>query len=127
MSPSSAHEELGTENDDGQPCARRGRKSARGMRTRCDVAGLLKMRSVQPCAIAYIAVQVRSFMAPVNLVVLTIDTKVQFALSSTSFWELRDDSFDYKIFYHNIVDWFECPRSQAKSREIEELLLWWDR
>ena len=97
------------------------------MRTRCDVAGLLKMRSVQPRAIVYIAVQVRSFMAPVNLVVLTIDTKVQFALSSTSFWELRDNSFDYKIFYHNIVDWFECPRSQAKSREIEELLLWWDR
>ncbi|KIM51300.1 hypothetical protein SCLCIDRAFT_143537, partial [Scleroderma citrinum Foug A] len=107
-SPSSAREELGTENDDGQPRARRGRKSARGMRTQCDVTGLLKMRSVQPHAIAYIAVQ------------------VQFALSSTSFWELRDDSFDYEIFYHNIVDWFECPRSQAKSREIEELLLWWD-
>jgi len=86
------------------------------------------MRSVQPCAIAYIAVQVRSsVIAAINLVVLTIDPKVHFALSSSSFWELKDDNFDYEIFYHNIVDWFECPRSQARGQEIEELLLWWDR
>jgi len=86
------------------------------------------MRSVQPRAIAYIAIQVRSSVkATINLAVLTTDTKVQFALSSSSSWELKDDNFDYEVFYHNIVDWFECPRSQAKGREIEELLLWWDR
>ena len=85
------------------------------------------MRSVQPRAIAYIAVQVRSsVMTTVSLMLLT-DTKVWFALSSSSSWELRDDNFNYKIFYNNIVDWFECPRSQAKGQEIEELLLWWDR
>ena len=85
------------------------------------------MRSVQPRAIAYIAVQVRiSVMATVNLAVLTTDTNVRFALSSSSSWELKDDSFDYEIFYHNIVDWFECPKSQTKDREIKELLLWWD-
>jgi len=54
-------------------------------------------------------------MATVNLAVLTTDTKVRFALSSSSSWELKDDSFDYEIFYHNIVDWFECPKSQAKD------------
>ncbi|KAF8437720.1 hypothetical protein L210DRAFT_3546765 [Boletus edulis BED1] len=78
-------------------------------RTRCDVAGLLKMRSVQPRAIAYIAVQVR------------------FALSSNAFWTLKDDNFDYEIFYHNIVDWFELPTSAAKSQEIDRLLRWWNR
>ncbi|KIM61043.1 hypothetical protein SCLCIDRAFT_123089, partial [Scleroderma citrinum Foug A] len=107
-SPSSACEELDAENNSGQPHARKACKTVCGTRVRCDVAGLLKMRLVQPCAIAYIAVQVR------------------FALSSSSSWELRDNNFDYKIFYNNIVDWFECPRSQAKGQEIEELLLWWD-
>jgi len=56
-----------------------------------------------------------------------MSTKVRFALSSSSFWELKDDNFDYKIFYHNIVDWFECPRSDVKRQDIEELLLWWNR
>jgi len=85
------------------------------------------MHSVQPRVITYIAVQVRSSIITINLVVLTIDTKVRFALSSSHFWELQDDNFDYELFYYNIVDWFECPRSQAKSQAIEELLLWWNQ
>jgi hypothetical protein len=34
------------------------RRTAGERRTRCDVAGLLNMKSVQPWAIAYVAVQV---------------------------------------------------------------------
>ena len=62
MSPSSAHEELEAEHEDGQPRTHKARKTARGMRPRGDVAGLLRMQSVQPRAIAYIAVQVRSLV-----------------------------------------------------------------
>ncbi|KAG8215357.1 hypothetical protein J3R82DRAFT_8954, partial [Butyriboletus roseoflavus] len=110
-SPSSAREgpEGPGEDASGQPHAgNRPHKPSRLPHTRCDVAGLLKMRSVQPRAIAYVAVQLR------------------FALSSSTSWDLKDDNFDYDTFYNNIVDWFECPRSQAKTQAIEELLLWWN-
>jgi hypothetical protein len=65
MSPSSAHKDLGldAEDADDQPCSSKACKTTRDVRTRCDVAGLLKMQSVQPCAITYTAVQVRSSAA----------------------------------------------------------------
>jgi hypothetical protein len=51
------------ENNNGQP------HTSKARRTRCNVAGLLKIRSVEPRAIAYIAVQVRS---PVMTTLLAI-------------------------------------------------------
>ncbi|KAF8429427.1 hypothetical protein L210DRAFT_3652070 [Boletus edulis BED1] len=78
-------------------------------RTRGNVASLLKMKTVQPRAIAYIAAQLRH------------------ALSSTSSWCLIDEDFDYEAFYFNIVDYFENPGSTQKTAEINDLLLWWNR
>lgn len=60
-SPSSAREDLEGEDTIDEPHGSKARKSAWGVRTCCHVAGLLKMRSVQPCAIAYTAVQVRAY------------------------------------------------------------------
>ncbi|KAN0073663.1 hypothetical protein V8E55_012140 [Tylopilus felleus] len=110
-SPSSTREdsEFDTENIDDQPRTRKTQKTARDIRThRCNVAGLLRMRSVEPRTIAYAAAQLR------------------FALSSATTWNLQDDNFDYEVFYNNIVDWFEQP-SQVRAREIEMILLWWNR
>ncbi|KIN98941.1 hypothetical protein M404DRAFT_156486, partial [Pisolithus tinctorius Marx 270] len=78
-------------------------------RMRCDVAGLLQMRAVQPQAIAYIAVQLR------------------FALSSCESWCIKDEDFDYEVFYQNIVDYFEQPGSSERAKEIDDLLFTWNR
>ncbi|KAF8129550.1 hypothetical protein EV363DRAFT_1451080 [Boletus edulis] len=80
-----------------------------GHRTRNNVAALLKMKTIQPRAIAYIAVQVR------------------FALSSASSWAVVDEDFNYEEFYLNIVDYLEAPSSPEKAAEIKNLLLWWNR
>ncbi|KIK82396.1 hypothetical protein PAXRUDRAFT_832234 [Paxillus rubicundulus Ve08.2h10] len=78
-------------------------------RTRCDVAGLLKMHEVQPRAIAYGAVQLRQ------------------SLSSSGSWRIVDEDFDNEAFYYNIVDYFELPTSQEQTKEVDDLLLWWNR
>ena len=58
-SPSSAHEDSeNTEDIDDQARSSKAHKTTRDIHTRCNVAGLLKMWSVQPRAIAYTAVQV---------------------------------------------------------------------
>ncbi|KAF8425762.1 hypothetical protein L210DRAFT_3324134, partial [Boletus edulis BED1] len=77
-------------------------------RHRSHVAALLRMKSVHPRAIAYIAVQVR------------------FALSCADSWALEDEDFNYETFYYNIVDYFEAPGSPEKAFEIKTLLLWWN-
>ncbi|KAF8447192.1 hypothetical protein L210DRAFT_3525191 [Boletus edulis BED1] len=120
-SPSSARDDVehdaddadGTDNNanadnDSHPVKVR-KSSQRDVHTRTNVATILKMRSVEPRAIAYVTVQLR------------------FALSSRKCWGLQDDNFNYDAFYHNIVNWFEKPRSQAKAQEVDELLLWWTR
>ncbi|KAI9573158.1 hypothetical protein HD554DRAFT_2319977 [Boletus coccyginus] len=84
-SPSSARDHGGEED----PTHFRGLSS----RSRSHVAALLRMKSVQPRAIAYIAVQVR------------------FALSSADSWTLVDEDFNYETFYYNIIDYFEAPGS----------------
>ncbi|KAN0081294.1 hypothetical protein V8E55_008918 [Tylopilus felleus] len=77
-------------------------KTARDIRTRrCNVAGLLRMWSVEPRTIAYAADQ------------------LHFALSSATTWNLQDDNFDYEVFYNNIVD--------CEGTGNRELLLWWNR
>ncbi|KAI6140546.1 hypothetical protein BKA82DRAFT_3939797, partial [Pisolithus tinctorius] len=68
-------------------------RNARTNWTHCDVSGLLRMRSVQPRAMAYVAVQLR------------------FTLSSCESWRIKDEDFDYEVFYQNIIDYFEHPGS----------------
>ncbi|KAN0091394.1 hypothetical protein V8E55_004960 [Tylopilus felleus] len=84
-------------------------KPTDGGRTRSHVAALLGMRSVQPRAIAYIAVQLR------------------FALSNCRTWRTHDGNFDHQQFYDNIVNWFERPRDSNAKVRVDEVLLWWNR
>ncbi|KAF8445726.1 hypothetical protein L210DRAFT_3528291 [Boletus edulis BED1] len=106
-SPSSACEDptASSDSDDDQP---RPSRADHRVHTRCNVARLSNMQTVEPRAIAYIAVQLR------------------FALSNRTSWDLKDDNFNYRLFYNNIVDWFECPQSEAKAEEIKDLLIWWN-
>ncbi|KAG1880603.1 hypothetical protein C8R48DRAFT_587883 [Suillus tomentosus] len=87
------------------------RRTAGERRTRCDVAGLLNMKSVQPRSIAYTAVQ----------------ASLRFALSSTGSWRVVDDEFNHQEFYDNIVDFLELPMTPDASKEVDDLLLWWNR
>ncbi|KIM56230.1 hypothetical protein SCLCIDRAFT_35439, partial [Scleroderma citrinum Foug A] len=107
-SPSSAQAGLGEEVD-GTGSSRKVQKTLRGTRTRCDVTRLLKMKSVDPRAIAYTACQ------------------LHFALSSSTSWDLKDKEFDYNTFYRHIIDHFEQPLSRKKSNELKDLLLWWNQ
>ncbi|KAG1808013.1 uncharacterized protein BJ212DRAFT_1201286, partial [Suillus subaureus] len=77
-------------------------------RTCCDVAGLLNMKSTQPRAIAYAAVQ------------------LCIALSSASSWRIMDDDFNSEVFYNHIVDFFELPPTQDAANEVDDILLWWN-
>ncbi|KAF8440992.1 hypothetical protein L210DRAFT_3399936, partial [Boletus edulis BED1] len=78
--------------------------------TRTNVAGLLRMKKVEPRAIAYVAVQVR------------------FALSSCGTWRLLDGIFDHTLFYNNIiVNWFEVTEDAEDQSFVDDLLLWWNR
>jgi len=65
MSPSSAEAGLAGEVDAGS--SRKAQKTMHNVRTFCDVAGLLKMRSVDPHSITYIACQVRVCILVSNL------------------------------------------------------------
>ena len=49
--------------------SRKAQKVVRGARTHCDVAGLLKMRSVDPRAIAYTTCQVRACILVSHLLI----------------------------------------------------------
>ena len=60
MSPSSAEAKFTGEVDAGS--SRKAQKTMHGVRTHCSIAGLLKMRSVDPHTIAYIACQVSAFL-----------------------------------------------------------------
>ncbi|KIM55161.1 hypothetical protein SCLCIDRAFT_135221, partial [Scleroderma citrinum Foug A] len=44
---------------------------------------------------------------------------------STS-WNVKDEDFDYILFYQNIIDYFECPSLRQKAEEVEDILLWWN-
>ncbi|KAI5985498.1 hypothetical protein EDD15DRAFT_2374095 [Pisolithus albus] len=84
------------------------RPSRTRQQSRHHVAKILKMNTVQPRAIAYVATQLR------------------FALSSCSCWMIVDEDFNHEEFYHNIVDYFELPSSPQKAAELNDLLLWWN-
>ncbi|KIK37845.1 hypothetical protein CY34DRAFT_25864 [Suillus luteus UH-Slu-Lm8-n1] len=109
-SPTSAEMEEGQEQLSPELLSMQGnpkqRRTDGERRTHCDVAGLLNMKSVHPRSIAYAAVQLR------------------FALSSTGSWCVIDDEFNHQEFYNNIVDSLELS---ATTKEVEDLLLWWNR
>ncbi|KAF8447782.1 hypothetical protein L210DRAFT_3391365, partial [Boletus edulis BED1] len=93
-SPSSARRE-NTEEDSTND-GLHSRRGSQHIRPRCNVATLLKMRTLR------------------------------FALSSCASWNIQDDDFNYDVFYNNMLDWFERPRTQTKAELIEDLLLWWN-
>ncbi|KAG1811478.1 uncharacterized protein BJ212DRAFT_1277845 [Suillus subaureus] len=74
-----------------------------------DVSTLLNMRSIQPQAIAYVSVQLR------------------FALSSMGSWHIIDDEFNHQEFYNNIVDYLKLPPSPEATKDVDNLLLWWNQ
>ncbi|KAG1893986.1 uncharacterized protein F5891DRAFT_962141, partial [Suillus fuscotomentosus] len=74
--------------------------------TRSGNARLHGMNRVTVASIAYIATQVR------------------FALSSSSVFSRTDTSTDSETFYHSLLDLFEDP---DESKEVDELLTWWNR
>ncbi|KAG2737853.1 hypothetical protein P692DRAFT_201732442, partial [Suillus brevipes Sb2] len=52
---------------------------------------------------------------------------LRFALSSAGSWRILDDDFDQEQFYHNIVDYFEVCPSREATKEVDNLLLWWNQ
>ncbi|KAG1748518.1 hypothetical protein EDD22DRAFT_785573 [Suillus occidentalis] len=74
--------------------------------TRSRNARLHDMTSVTIGSIAYIATQVR------------------FALSLSSVFSRTDTTTDSETFYHSLLDLLEDPK---ESKEIDELILWWNR
>ncbi|KAG1820134.1 hypothetical protein EV424DRAFT_1322953, partial [Suillus variegatus] len=52
---------------------------------------------------------------------------LRFALSSTGSWRVIDDEFNHQDFYNNIVDFLELPMTPDASKEVDDLLLWWNR
>ena len=85
------------------------------------------MKSVSPCAIAYIAVQVwfPYFIRDVILVLILV-FKLRFALSSCGTWRITDGEFDYDAFYNNIIDFFESVEALKEKKFIQDLLIWWN-
>ncbi|KAG1771119.1 hypothetical protein EV702DRAFT_1202148 [Suillus placidus] len=53
-----------------------------------------------------------------------IATQVRFALSSSSVFSRTDTTTDSETFYHSLLDLLEDPE---ESKEIDELILWWNR
>ncbi|KAG1879046.1 hypothetical protein F4604DRAFT_1880062 [Suillus subluteus] len=53
-----------------------------------------------------------------------ITTQVRFSLSSSSVFSRTDTSMDSETFYHSLLDLFEDP---DESKEVDELLTWWNR
>ncbi|KAI6118345.1 hypothetical protein F5141DRAFT_1212258 [Pisolithus sp. B1] len=103
-SPSSAQNELNSGN-----VPRASQLMRTTWQTRRHVAKLLRMNTIQPQAIAYVATQLR------------------FACSSCSSWMIVDEDFNHDEFYHNIVDYFELPSSPQKAAELNDLLMWWNQ
>jgi len=105
-SPSSAAEEI-PEDAEGQPSAKRAKKSSTS--TRSNVAVLIGLTSVTPRSIAYTAVQLR------------------FALSSMNTWRTMDIDFDHMEFYRAIVDYFEVTPGPIGKAHVDDLIAWWNR
>ncbi|KAG2152590.1 uncharacterized protein EDB93DRAFT_1249104 [Suillus bovinus] len=109
-SPSSAREADGDgdgadilEND------RRAHQRSEQAKVKTCVASIINMKKVTPRAIAYVVCH------------------VHFALSSVSSWCTMDGDFNYKVFWNNIVDFFEEVPGPVTRCKVEKLLEWWTR
>ncbi|KAG2106917.1 hypothetical protein BD769DRAFT_1393086 [Suillus cothurnatus] len=47
--------------------------------------------------------------------------------SSTGSWRIVDDEFNHQEFYDNIVDYLELPPSPEATKDVDDLLLWWNQ
>ncbi|KAG1799432.1 uncharacterized protein HD556DRAFT_1439814 [Suillus plorans] len=56
-----------------------------------------------------------------------ISVQLRFALSSSGSWRVVDDEFNNQEFYDNIVDYLELPPTPEAAKEVDDLLLWWNR
>ncbi|KAG1806688.1 uncharacterized protein HD556DRAFT_1428723 [Suillus plorans] len=74
--------------------------------TRSSNAHLHGMNSATIASIAYVATQVR------------------FALTSSLVFSRTDTTTDSETFYHSLLDLLEDP---DESKEVDELLIWWNR
>ena len=123
---------MNTETDD-PPSRLKKRQKHDERRTRSHIASLLGMKSVCPCAIAYIAVQVSlPFLIGVpslhkHLPWCCILFQLHFALSSCGAWQVVDGEFNYNDFYNNTVDFFEDSETPDEKKVIQDLLLWWNQ
>ncbi|KAG2356720.1 hypothetical protein BDR07DRAFT_1299755, partial [Suillus spraguei] len=52
---------------------------------------------------------------------------LRFALSSSGSWCVIDDEFNNQEFYDNIVDYLELPPTPEAVKEVDGILLWWNR
>ncbi|KIK21697.1 hypothetical protein PISMIDRAFT_103591, partial [Pisolithus microcarpus 441] len=109
-SPSSTQNDLNSRN-----ISRASQLTRTTWRTHFHVARLLKMNTVQPRAIAYVATH------------SCTQNQLCFAFSSCSLWMIVDEDFNHEEFYHNIVDHFELPSSPQKAAELNDLLMWWNQ
>ncbi|KAG2054245.1 hypothetical protein BDR06DRAFT_1007918 [Suillus hirtellus] len=109
-SPSSAREADG--DGDGADILKNNRRASWALnqvKVKTCVALIINMRKVTPCSIAYVICQ------------------VHFALSNISSWRTIDGDFDYKVFWNNIVDFFEDVPGPVAQRRVSKLLEWWTR
>ncbi|KAG2058590.1 hypothetical protein BDR06DRAFT_968581 [Suillus hirtellus] len=53
--------------------------------------------------------------------------KLRFALSSTGSWHIIDDKFNHQEFYDNIVDYLKLHPSPEATKDVNDLLLWWNQ
>ncbi|KAG2045572.1 hypothetical protein BDR06DRAFT_978116 [Suillus hirtellus] len=56
-----------------------------------------------------------------------VSVQLRFALSSAGSWHIVDDEFNHQEFYDNIVDYLELPPSPEATKDVDDLLLWWNQ
>ena len=74
-------------------------------------------------SIAYIATQVYPLLYDYTCL-LTFNSEVRFALSSSSVFSRTDKICDSERFYNSLLELLYDPEEQ---KEVEELLSWWNR
>ncbi|KAJ7797424.1 hypothetical protein B0H14DRAFT_2358318, partial [Mycena olivaceomarginata] len=82
-----------------------------GSKSKRNVAAIIGLRTVTGRSIAYAAVQASAYRV---------------ALSDANHWDDQDGGFDYRVFYNNIVEYFEFPPGPIARNEVARLLDWWN-
>lgn len=126
-SPSSALDiECQEDVDEHVPSSRKRSRRSQKAPTRGHVANLLGMKAVTARSLAYVAVQVRFFLASI-WIHDTIGHQLRFALSNAGAWNENDGCFNYVTFYNNITDYFELDFGPENQAHTTTLLAWWTR